>query len=86
MSTREYEEFDHEYATTTANRKRGSAMASSMLLEDMEAPAGSNVVESSSSKMLPSCRFALLSKNKSSFKNTRQFYFIQRFLAILMLN
>jgi hypothetical protein len=68
MSTRdrEYKDFDDEDATATANRKRGSAMASSMLrLEDMESPARSNVVESASkSKMLPCCRFALLSIQK----------------------
>ncbi|CAN6207957.1 unnamed protein product [Urochloa humidicola] len=50
----EYKEFNHESITPPAKRRRGDVMESSMLLEDMEVPAISNVVKSSN--MLACCR------------------------------
>jgi len=57
ISTREYEEFDHERVTPTA-KLRENAMVSSTPPDDMEIPASSNVGKSSS--MLACCRFATL--------------------------
>ncbi|CAM0147706.1 unnamed protein product [Urochloa decumbens] len=53
----EYKEFNHERVTPPAKRRRGDVMESSMLLEDMEVSASSNVVKSSN--MLACCREVL---------------------------
>uniref|UniRef100_A0A0A9HHU4 Uncharacterized protein n=1 Tax=Arundo donax TaxID=35708 RepID=A0A0A9HHU4_ARUDO len=51
----EYDEFNYENPAPPAKKKRGDVMAPSILLEAMEVPATSNVVESS--KMLACCSF-----------------------------
>lgn len=50
----EHKEFIHKSLTPPSKRRRGDVMESSMLLEDMEVPASSDVVKSSN--MLACCR------------------------------
>ncbi|CAN6164280.1 unnamed protein product [Urochloa humidicola] len=74
--------FNHEDAMATEKRKRGDAMASLVLLEDMEAPVSSNVVESS--KMLSTCReffngapiFCPVMLKSSAIRTSRTLYII----------